>query len=141
MVLTSIVRRYGGRDRRLSLEDFITVMCKLTVMYGRQFIFDTLQQYSSHWFDSINSKWGVYNIPISLHLYFHILCYTFISISLFIIYLYRYFPVFKANSPYKYKLHVIKWYYVESMKAIWLTIFVHFLLNVICIWKTPDLTS
>ncbi|XP_060600519.1 calpain-B-like isoform X3 [Ruditapes philippinarum] len=33
MVLTSIVRRYGGRDRRLSLEDFIIVMCKLTVMY------------------------------------------------------------------------------------------------------------
>ncbi|WAQ96125.1 CAN8-like protein [Mya arenaria] len=34
MVLTSIVRRYGGRDRRISLQDFIIVMCKLVVMFG-----------------------------------------------------------------------------------------------------------
>jgi len=35
MVLTSIVRRYGGRDRSISLEDFIIVMCKLVLMYSK----------------------------------------------------------------------------------------------------------
>ncbi|KAH3869987.1 hypothetical protein DPMN_033165 [Dreissena polymorpha] len=32
-VLASIVRRYGGRDAKIELEDFIVVMCKLVVMY------------------------------------------------------------------------------------------------------------
>ncbi|KAL4239854.1 peptidase C2 [Mactra antiquata] len=33
MVLTSIVRRYGGRNRKLNLDDFIIVMCKLVIMF------------------------------------------------------------------------------------------------------------
>ncbi|XP_060081791.1 calpain-B-like [Ylistrum balloti] len=34
MVLTGIVRRYGGRDNTISLPDFIVILCKLTVMYS-----------------------------------------------------------------------------------------------------------
>ncbi|XP_021354811.1 calpain-9-like [Mizuhopecten yessoensis] len=34
MVLTGIVRRYGGRDNSISLPDFIVILCKLTVMYS-----------------------------------------------------------------------------------------------------------
>lgn len=34
MVLTGIVRRYGGRDNTVSLPDFIIILCKLTVMYS-----------------------------------------------------------------------------------------------------------
>ena len=34
MVLTSIVRRYGSRDRKINLVDFIIVMSKLIVMFS-----------------------------------------------------------------------------------------------------------
>ncbi|CAL1530827.1 unnamed protein product [Lymnaea stagnalis] len=33
-VLASIVRRYGGRDRTITLEDFIMAICKLTSLFG-----------------------------------------------------------------------------------------------------------
>lgn len=34
LVLTSIVRRYGGRQRTISLEDFVIVICKLITMFN-----------------------------------------------------------------------------------------------------------
>ncbi|KAL3876235.1 hypothetical protein ACJMK2_034105 [Sinanodonta woodiana] len=33
MVLSSVVRRYGGRERTLELQDFIIVVCKLTSLF------------------------------------------------------------------------------------------------------------
>ncbi|KAK3608208.1 hypothetical protein CHS0354_039225 [Potamilus streckersoni] len=33
MVLSSVVRRYGGRERTLGLQDFIIVVCKLTSLF------------------------------------------------------------------------------------------------------------
>ncbi|BFZ03220.1 hypothetical protein BsWGS_06259 [Bradybaena similaris] len=33
-VLTSIVRRYGGRDNQISLPDFIMIICKLTSLFS-----------------------------------------------------------------------------------------------------------
>ena len=41
-VLAAIVRRYGGRDSRISLADFVLVICKLTAL------FESFQQQQHH---------------------------------------------------------------------------------------------